>query len=40
MKKTIACILVSLYASTFGLDGPSQARIEKVYDIYRARAIE
>lgn len=40
MKKTIACILVSLCASTFGLDGLSQARIEKVYDIYRARAIE
>ena len=40
MKKTIAIILVSLSAMTFGLDGLSQARIEKVYDIYRVRYIE
>lgn len=37
MKKTIALILISLSATTFGLDGLSQARIEKVYDIYRER---
>lgn len=37
MKKTIALILISLSATAFGLDGLSQARIEKVYDIYRER---
>ena len=40
MKKTIAIILVSLCTTSFGLDGLTQARIEKVYDIYRTRYLD
>ncbi len=40
MKKIIAIILVSFSLTTFGLDGLSQARIEKVWDIYRERYLE
>ncbi len=40
MKKIIALTLISLSLNTFALDGLTQARIEKVYDIYRERYIE
>ena len=39
MKKIIALLLISLSVTVSGLDGLEQARIERVYDIYRERYI-
>ncbi len=40
MKKILIALLLSLYASAFALDGLAQARIEKVWDIYRERYLD
>jgi len=40
MKKIIALIVLSSSMVAFGLDGYSQVRMEKIYDIYRTRFID
>jgi hypothetical protein len=40
MKKIIALFLLFVAGLSYGLDGYSQVRMEKVYDSYRARFIE
>lgn len=40
MKKIIALFLLFVTGFSYGLDGYSQARMEKIFDSYRTRFIE
>lgn len=40
MKKILSIFLISISSLSFALDGYSQARMEKIYDTYRAKIID